>query len=97
MVARRDLHVEVELTAPARCVLFDCDGTLVDSELLGNVALERQLALAGIAESAEAITARFRGHKLADMLAALQSSHGVSLPPARPVADMAALAGLLRG
>ena len=81
MVARRDLHVEVELTAPARCVLFDCDGTLVDSELPGNAALARQLALAGIAESAEAITARFRGHKLADMLAALQSSHGVSLPP----------------
>ena len=73
--------MEVELTAPVKCVLFDCDGTLVDSELLGNVALERQLALAGIVESAAAITARFRGHKLADMLAALQSSHGVSLPP----------------
>lgn len=70
----------MELRPFAKCVLFDCDGTLVDSELLGNVALERQLALAGIAESAEALTARFRGHKLADMLAALQSSHGVSLP-----------------
>ena len=61
-------------------LLFDCDGTLVDSELLGNVALAQQLALAGIAETAEAITARFRGHKLADILAALERTHGVALP-----------------
>ena len=63
-----------------KCVLFDCDGTLVDSELLGNVALERELALAGVVESAAAITARFRGHKLADILDVLQASHRVALP-----------------
>ena len=68
----------VELT---RCVLFDCDGTLVDTELLGNVALAEQLALAGIAETGESLTERFRGHKLAEMLATLQSRHGVTLPP----------------
>ena len=77
MVARRDLHLEVELT---RCVLFDCDGTLVDTELLGNVALAEQLALAGVAETGESLTARFRGRKLADMLTALESRHGVALP-----------------
>jgi HAD superfamily hydrolase (TIGR01509 family) len=71
----------VELTAAPRCVLFDCDGTLVDSELLGNVALAQQLALAGIAETGESLTARFRGHKLADMLESLQSTHGATLPP----------------
>jgi HAD superfamily hydrolase (TIGR01509 family) len=72
--------VEVELRRAPRCVLFDCDGTLVDSELLGNVALAQQLALAGIAETGEALTARFRGHKLADMLASLERQHGVALP-----------------
>jgi HAD superfamily hydrolase (TIGR01509 family) len=61
-------------------ILFDCDGTLVDSELLGNVALAQQLALAGVHETGEALTQRFRGHKLADMLADLQARHGVSLP-----------------
>ena len=70
----------VELTRRVRCILFDCDGTLVDSELLGNVALAQQLALAGIVESGESLTARFRGHKLADMLEALQAAHGVTLP-----------------
>jgi HAD superfamily hydrolase (TIGR01509 family) len=73
--------VAVELTARPRCVLFDCDGTLVDSELLGNVALAQQLGLGGIVETGESLTERFRGHKLADMLAALQSAHGATLPP----------------
>jgi HAD superfamily hydrolase (TIGR01509 family) len=71
----------VELSPRPACVLFDCDGTLVDSELLGNVALAEELALAGIAESGEALTARFRGHKLADMLEALQATHRMRLPP----------------
>ena len=62
------------------CVLFDCDGTLVDSELPGNVALAQELGLAGIVESGESLTDRFRGHKLADMLATLQADHGVALP-----------------
>jgi len=62
------------------CVLFDCDGTLVDSELLGNVALAQELALGGIVETGESLTGRFRGHKLADMLATLQAEHGVALP-----------------
>ena len=32
---------------PVKCVLFDCDGTLVDSELSGNVALELAGLLGG--------------------------------------------------
>ena len=70
----------LELNPPPACVLFDCDGTLVDSELLGNVALAQELALAGIAETGESLTERFRGHRLADMLATLQAAHGVALP-----------------
>lgn len=68
------------MTPRPACVLFDCDGTLVDSELLGNVALAQELALGGIVETGESLTERFRGHKLADMLATLQADHGVALP-----------------
>jgi HAD superfamily hydrolase (TIGR01509 family) len=72
--------VALELSAMPRCVLFDCDGTLVDSELVGNLALAQELARAGIVETGESLTARFRGHRLADMLASLQAAHGVALP-----------------
>ena len=71
----------MELRPRPACVLFDCDGTLVDSELLGNVALAQELALTGIAETGASLTARFRGHKLADMLTTLQCAHGAALPP----------------
>ena len=72
--------MEVELNRRPACVLFGCDGTLVDSELLGNIALAQRLALACIAETGEALTARFRGHQLADMLAALERQHRSALP-----------------
>jgi HAD superfamily hydrolase (TIGR01509 family) len=68
------------LSRTPRCVLFDCDGTLVDSELVGNLALAQELACNGIAETGESLTARFRGHRLADMLASLETAHGVVLP-----------------
>ncbi|KXO10068.1 putative phosphatase YieH [Moritella sp. JT01] len=35
-----------------KLVIFDCDGTLVDSELLCNLALEYQLAELGIKSDA---------------------------------------------
>jgi HAD superfamily hydrolase (TIGR01509 family) len=72
--------VAVELTLAGRCVLFDCDGTIVDSELLGNVALARELACSGIVENGESLTERFRGQRLADILVALQATHGTTLP-----------------
>ena len=92
-------------------MLFDCDGTLVDTELPGNIALAEELALAGIVETGEALTARFRGHKLADMLAALEARHRVALPAGfveayraratqafeRQVAPIAGVAGMLEG
>ena len=62
-------------------VLFDLDGTLVDTELMGNGALAAELAVDGIAETAESLTASFRGRALADILEALQDVHGVTLRP----------------
>lgn len=57
------------------CVIFDCDGTLVDSELLCNLALELKLRQLGIYESAEEMTQRYRGAKLANILDDIQNRH----------------------
>ena len=68
-------------TISCDAVLFDLDGTLVDTELLGNGALAAELAVDGIAETAASLTASFRGRALADILEALQDVHGVTLRP----------------
>ncbi len=60
-----------------RCVIFDCDGTLVDSELLGHVALAQELQALGITETAESLCEGFRGARLQTALDALQIKHQV--------------------
>jgi HAD superfamily hydrolase (TIGR01509 family) len=62
------------------CVIFDCDGTLVDSELLSNVALSRALAALTIQESASELLSRYRGARMANILADLETRHALSLP-----------------
>ena len=63
-----------------KLVIFDCDGTLVDSELLCNLALEHQLAEIGVACSAQELLAKYRGGKLATIMASLESDFSISLP-----------------
>lgn len=60
-----------------RCVIFDCDGTLVDSEYLCNLGLELKLKEIGIVESAEDMMVRFQGWKLATILESLETKHNV--------------------
>ena len=60
-----------------QCVIFDCDGTLVDSELLCNVALQIRLRELGIDEPAETMLPRYRGAKLANILHDLERRHGI--------------------
>jgi len=62
-----------------KCVIFDCDGTLVDSEYLCNLALELQLKECGIESSASEMTQRFRGGKLATILETLEREHNTNL------------------
>lgn len=66
-------------SASVRCVIFDCDGTLVDSEYLCNFALEIRLRDLGIDESAETLVAEFRGWKLARICEAIEQRHEVRL------------------
>lgn len=62
-----------------QCIIFDCDGTLVDSEFLCNLGLEIQLRGYGIETSAREMMERFRGGKLASILDELKKVHQVEL------------------
>jgi HAD superfamily hydrolase (TIGR01509 family) len=60
------------------CVIFDLDGTLVDSEKLCNQAFIDLLPF--INESVESLILRYRGTKLALILADIEMRYGVKLP-----------------
>lgn len=63
-----------------QCLLFDCDGTLVDSERLCNIALVLKFKELNITLDADELELRFKGQKLANILEQLQTEHSVSLP-----------------
>jgi HAD superfamily hydrolase (TIGR01509 family) len=63
-----------------KCILFDCDGTLVDSERLCNVALVVKLRDFRIELDADELVIRFRGWKLARILDVLSREHNLLLP-----------------
>lgn len=59
-----------------KCLLFDNDGTLVDSEFLGCLGLEYKLREINIAVDARALAVEYKGWKLADLLNLLSRRHG---------------------
>jgi HAD superfamily hydrolase (TIGR01509 family) len=61
-------------------VIFDCDGVLIDSEMLSVRADIECLAEHGIVLSAEELLERYTGISLAGMLADLEMRFGRSLP-----------------
>ena len=65
-----------------KCLIFDCDGTLVDSEHLFNRALSEKLALLGVVVSAENLVQRFRGVKLTTVLETLEAEYLITLDQA---------------
>lgn len=65
----------------AECLLFDCDGTLVDSERLCNIGLVLMFRKLGIELDADELIFRFRGWKLADILKVLAQECEISLSP----------------
>jgi len=62
-----------------KCLIFDCDGTLVDSEYLCNLGLEIKLRDYGIESSANVMMEKYRGGKLADILQSIENEHGIKL------------------
>lgn len=67
------------MVIPLQYLIFDSDGTLVDSEGLNCEALSEELALVGVAETSEALLARYRGWQFAAETADLESRHRVIL------------------
>jgi HAD superfamily hydrolase (TIGR01509 family) len=65
---------------PYEAVIFDCDGTLVDSEHLVNEVIVEYAGKFGIQLTFEEALARFKGGKMADCVAHLESLHGAPLP-----------------
>ncbi|MGF1749234.1 HAD family hydrolase [Vibrio cionasavignyae] len=68
------------MASEIQLIIFDCDGTLVDSERLCNLALERQLAEVGVRYSAEQLIANYRGVKFTEILSSIQSECQLTLP-----------------
>jgi HAD superfamily hydrolase (TIGR01509 family) len=60
-----------------KALIFDCDGTLVDSEYLANVALEAELLKYGIELSAQVLLERFRGGQFSQVLVVLAQEYQV--------------------
>jgi HAD superfamily hydrolase (TIGR01509 family) len=61
-------------------LIFDCDGVLVDSEMIAREAVAAALAAIGHAASPESIGERFVGMSNKDMYAALERDRGAPLP-----------------
>jgi HAD superfamily hydrolase (TIGR01509 family) len=61
-------------------VIFDCDGTLIDSELLCNQCLALKLKELGIVEDAHMLVRRYRGAKLATILVDIGRRHQTIIP-----------------
>jgi len=63
-----------------RAVLFDNDGTLVDSEYLCNLALQQQFAGYGVHITLNELLLHYRGGKLSDIFSRLCLAHHISRP-----------------
>jgi len=63
-----------------KLIIFDCDGTLVDSEVLCNLALQQQLAEYDIEYSAAELMATYRGVKLDVTMASLAEKFNTTFP-----------------
>jgi HAD superfamily hydrolase (TIGR01509 family) len=65
---------------PFEAIIFDCDGTLVDSEVLGIQVLVECVAEIGLAFPMEEAVARFTGAKMADSIALIEQRLGHPVP-----------------
>lgn len=62
-----------------RCIIFDCDGTLVDSEYLDNYGLEIKLKDYGVEVSADEMMKNYRGSNLSVVLEEIEKKYCVKL------------------
>ena len=65
---------------PVQAIIFDCDGTLVDSERVGNTALIECVAELGLQLSLDKALEHFAGRKMADTLGMIEAWLGKPIP-----------------
>jgi len=65
---------------PFDLVIFDCDGTLVDTERVGNQVIVESLQAMGHAITLDEALAAFAGRKMADTLSLIEERLGHPLP-----------------
>ena len=63
-------------------IIFDCDGVIVDSEIIGNRIFRQFLAELGLNLSEREVYERFLGRALADSVLIVEDLLGRSVPPA---------------
>lgn len=69
------------MSAPIGLVLFDCDGTLVESETLMHDVRMRRFSALGIPCTARELAVRYNGIRYPAMIADLTARHGVDIGP----------------
>ncbi len=77
-----------------RSVIFDCDGVLVDTELVSNTVLAALLTEAGLPTTLEDCMRDYRGRSIGSVLALAERDFGGTLPmdvPARYYAEVEAV------
>lgn len=67
-------------TSTIECVLFDCDGTLVDSELLCCEAYVEMFTHFGVTVSFDEMYQTYKGVKLYEIIAIINKQHGLDVP-----------------
>lgn len=63
-----------------KAVLFDCDGVLVDSEILATRALHRSVQTLGLPYSEQEVAETFTGHSFPDCVAMVEERLGKPIP-----------------
>jgi len=73
--------VRIMSQSPIELVLFDCDGTLVESESLMHDVRMRQFSALGIPCTARELAVRYNGVRYPALIADLSARHGIEIGP----------------
>ena len=68
------------MTGVTRAVIFDCDGVLVDTELISNTVLAELLSAAGLPTTLEECLRDYRGRSMTSVMELATTRHGGPLP-----------------